>query len=48
MSKNVDYDKENNEELESIDRWMAVNTVFTIITGIGSLGLLIYQIFFLN
>lgn len=32
------------QELESIDRWMAVNTIFTIITGTATLVLAIVSV----
>lgn len=38
MEKN-NYDKKQLDELKEINFWFIVNTIFTIITGLATLGL---------
>ncbi len=41
MKKN--YDEEQLKETQSIDRWLAINTVFTIITGVATLIMALFK-----
>lgn len=37
--KKPNYEKQNHEELEQLNFWFIVNTIFTILTGVATLVL---------
>lgn len=41
MKREINYEKKNHEELEQLNIWFIVNTIFTILTGVATLGLAI-------
>ena len=45
MSKPKNYEKLNYTENKETNFWLIINTVFTILTGIATVALTIYQIF---
>lgn len=45
MTMKTDIDKEQLEEMQSVDRWLAINTVFTILTGVATIIIALLTLF---